>query len=178
MSSEAAVYLGLASGAAAVCLWLVIFGRTLLDLRHHRERRAPWVLMAGTALLASVGTLASAIGYGMQTGVIVLDIWQPTFSFIASHAGLLVELLLRLLRQVEHLRGLELHLEGRLEGADASGQLAVVAVAASAARPAHEQSPARTQALEKIVSSLRASRHRSPDADEHSQSGTAGAGGG
>ena len=41
-------------------------------------------MMAGTALLASIGTLASSIGYGMQQGVIVLDIPQPWFSLIAS----------------------------------------------------------------------------------------------
>ncbi len=84
MSSELAVYLGLASGAAAVCLWLVIFTATLRDVYCHRERRWSWVLMSGTALVASIGTLASAIGYGMQSGVIVLDIYQPLWSLVAS----------------------------------------------------------------------------------------------
>jgi hypothetical protein len=84
MSSEAAVYIGLATGSAAVCLWLVVFFRSIRDYRHHAERRASWVLMAGTALLASVGTLASSIGYGMQTGVLELALPQPLFSFIAS----------------------------------------------------------------------------------------------
>jgi hypothetical protein len=84
VSNEAAVYLGLATGAAAVCIWTVVFIRTLRDWRVNVERRATWVLMAGTALLASIGTLSSAIGYGMQQGVIWLDIPQPLFSFIAS----------------------------------------------------------------------------------------------
>jgi len=84
MNNEVAVYLGLASGAAAVCIWSVVFIRTMRDWSRHEERRVTWALMAGTALLASIGTLSSAIGYGMQSGVIFLDIPQPLFSFVAS----------------------------------------------------------------------------------------------
>lgn len=84
MSNELAVYLGLASGTAAVAIWSVVFVRSLRDWKHHDERRVTWVMMAGTALLASIGTLSSSIGYGMQSGVIFLDVPQPMFSFIAS----------------------------------------------------------------------------------------------
>ena len=84
MTPEHAVYIGLAVGAMAVCLWAIVFGRTLLDFRHGDERRVSWVLMSGTALMAAIGALSSSIGYGMQTGVIVLDLPQPMFSFIAS----------------------------------------------------------------------------------------------
>lgn len=84
MNDELAVYLGLATGAAAVTIWTVVFVRSLRDWRHHDERRVTWVMMAGTALLASIGTLASSIGYGMQQGVLFLDVPQPLFSFIAS----------------------------------------------------------------------------------------------
>jgi hypothetical protein len=84
MNSELPVYLGLLSGTAAVAIWSVVFVRIIRDWKHQDERRLGWVMMAGTALLASVGTLASSIGYGMQQGVIYLDVPQPMFSFIAS----------------------------------------------------------------------------------------------
>lgn len=84
MNSVAAVYLGLASGLAAVVIWSVVFVRSMLDWSRRDERRVTWLLMAGTALLASIGTLASSIGYGMQIGVVDLDVPQPIFSFIAS----------------------------------------------------------------------------------------------
>lgn len=84
MTNELPVYLGLVSGAAAVAIWSVVFVRSVRDWTHQEERRLAWVMMAGTALLASIGTLASSIGYGMQSGVIYLDVPQPFFSFIAS----------------------------------------------------------------------------------------------
>lgn len=84
MSTDFAVYLGLLSGALAVVIWSVVLARSLADWRRMAERRVTWVMMAGTALLASIGTLASSIGYGMQQGVIFLDVPQPAFSFIAS----------------------------------------------------------------------------------------------
>lgn len=84
VSNEIAVYLGLASGTAAVTIWTVVLVRSLRDWRRRDERRVTWVMMAGTALLASIGTLSSSIGYGMQSGVIFLDVPQPLFSFIAS----------------------------------------------------------------------------------------------
>jgi hypothetical protein len=84
MTSEAAVILGLTVGATAVVIWAIVFVRTLIDWKHGDERRTSWVLMSATALLAAIGALASSIGYGMQTGVIHLDLPQPLFSFIAS----------------------------------------------------------------------------------------------
>jgi hypothetical protein len=84
MIDNFSVWVALASGAAAVTLWSVVFGRTLLDVRHRSERRASWVLMAATALLASLGTFASAIGYAIQTGVLGLDWSQPALSMVAS----------------------------------------------------------------------------------------------
>ena len=84
MTSDTAVYVGLIVGAIAVSLWLIVFARTIVDFRHGDERRVSWVLMSGTALMAAIGALSSSIGYGMQVGVIHLDVPQPMFSFIAS----------------------------------------------------------------------------------------------
>jgi hypothetical protein len=84
MSSEFAVWLGLVTGLAAVAIWTIVFVRSVLDWSRRDERRVTWLVMAGTALLAAIGTLASSIGFGMQVGVIHLDIPQFLFSFIAS----------------------------------------------------------------------------------------------
>lgn len=84
VSNELAVYLGLATGTSAVVIWTVVFARSVIDWERKDERRVTWLLMAGTALLASIGTLASSIGLGMQIGVIHLAINQQVFSFIAN----------------------------------------------------------------------------------------------
>lgn len=84
MSTDFAVWLGLVSGSLATLIWSVVFVRSLREWRHHQERRATWVLMAGTALLASIGALSSSIGYGMQQGVLEVAVPQPVFSFVAS----------------------------------------------------------------------------------------------
>lgn len=84
MSTDFAVYLGLLSGALAVVIWSVVLARSLADWRRMAERRVTWVMMAGTAFLASVGTLSSSIGFGIQSGVLAVDLSQPALSFIAS----------------------------------------------------------------------------------------------
>jgi hypothetical protein len=61
---------GLATGILAVVLWAVLFVRTLIAFERGAERRASWVLMAFTALLASIGAFASAIGSAQTIGTI------------------------------------------------------------------------------------------------------------
>ena len=70
MSNEFAVWLGLIVGGMAVVIWAFVLARSLADWQRQEERRATWVMMAGTALLASIGTLSSSIGFGIQSGVL------------------------------------------------------------------------------------------------------------
>jgi hypothetical protein len=78
------VTIGLLVGGLAVVIWAIILVRALLEWKHQQERRMAWVMMAGTAFLASVGTLSSSIGFGIQSGVLDLNVSQPALSFIAS----------------------------------------------------------------------------------------------
>lgn len=84
MTNDFAVWLGLLFGGMAVGIWSIVFIRTMRDWRHQDERRAQWVMMAGTALLASIGTLSSSIGFGIQAGVLDVNLSQPALSFVAS----------------------------------------------------------------------------------------------
>ena len=68
--SDLVPVLGLATGILAVVLWAVLFVRTLVGFEHGVERRKGWVLMSGTALLASIGAFASAIGSAQVIGTI------------------------------------------------------------------------------------------------------------
>jgi hypothetical protein len=72
------------TGAAAVVVWGIVLVRALRAAAHHVEHRAVWPVMAITAFVASVGTLASAIGFAAQRGLIEYPIPADWLSAIAS----------------------------------------------------------------------------------------------
>jgi len=74
--------LGVASGAVVV--WGLVFARTVRAYVLRIEQRLVWMTMATGALLASVGTLASAIGFAVQRGFLPAVLPTDTWSFIAS----------------------------------------------------------------------------------------------
>jgi hypothetical protein len=75
---------GMVTGTAAVVIWALVLVRSLAAFVDNVEHRATFVMMAGAALLASVGSLASSIGYAIQRGVIAVDVPPDALSFIAS----------------------------------------------------------------------------------------------
>ena len=78
------VRLALASSAIAVTIWLVLLVRMVLAMKRGRERRPYILAMPMVGLLASIGTLASAIGIGIQTGVLEVDISREALTLVAS----------------------------------------------------------------------------------------------
>lgn len=74
----------LVTGSMAAVIWAVVLVRSVRAWLDGVEHRASYVLMAGTAFLASVGTLASAIGYAIQRGAIPEIVPPDLMSFIAS----------------------------------------------------------------------------------------------
>ena len=76
--------IGLVVGSAAVGVWSLVLVRSLWAWRTVEERRASYVVMAGTAFLASIGTLASAVGFAVQRGVLELAVNPDVLSAIAS----------------------------------------------------------------------------------------------
>jgi hypothetical protein len=75
---------GLVTGMAATVLWALLLVRVLLHRHSGIERRASWVLMCGTALLASLGALASAIGSAQTIGTIDWGIDYYTLVFFTN----------------------------------------------------------------------------------------------
>mgnify|MGYP001295945157 CR=1 FL=1 len=70
--------------AAAVAVWVVLTVKILMSFGAHAERR-PYILsMPAVGLLASIGTLASALGLALQRHLITLPISAQTLTIIAS----------------------------------------------------------------------------------------------
>ena len=76
--------IGIGTGIAAIVLWGVVCFEVLVARRRGQERRASWVLMAFTALLASIGAFASAIGGAQQLGSIHTEIPNELLSFVSN----------------------------------------------------------------------------------------------
>jgi hypothetical protein len=76
--------LALVTGFGALTIWSVELVRVLVDRRNGRERRSSWLVMCLTAMVVSVGTLASAMAIGMARGVVILAIDPMVLSFVAS----------------------------------------------------------------------------------------------
>jgi hypothetical protein len=74
----------LAIGAAAAAVWSVVLVRSVRAWRAGIEHRASYVVMAGTAWLASIGTLASAVGFAIQRGAIPEVVPPDLMTLIAS----------------------------------------------------------------------------------------------
>lgn len=74
----------LAIGCAAALVWGVVLYRSVRAWRSGVEHRASYVLMAGIAFTASLGTLASSIGFAIQRGLIPEFVPPDAMSFLAS----------------------------------------------------------------------------------------------
>jgi hypothetical protein len=81
---EDQVRLALAISALASIIWVVLLVRMVWAMKHGRERRPYILAMPMVGLLASFGTLASAIGFGLQTGMIDIQIEPQALSLVAS----------------------------------------------------------------------------------------------
>ena len=69
---------------AAVVAWMVLTVKIVWSFHDHVERR-PYILsMPAVGLLASVGTLASALGFALQRHLIDIPIHGEVLSVIAS----------------------------------------------------------------------------------------------
>jgi len=78
------VRLALAVSVIAATIWVVLLVRMVLAMKLGRERRPYILAMPMVGLLASIGTLASAIGFGIQTGVLEVDISGEALTLVAS----------------------------------------------------------------------------------------------
>ena len=78
------VRLALVISVIAATIWLVLLVRMVLAMKRGRERRPYILAMPMVGLLASIGTLASAIGFGIQTGVLDFQISSDALSLVAS----------------------------------------------------------------------------------------------
>jgi hypothetical protein len=74
----------LSSGVAAVVVWALVFVRSLIARRRRVEQRVSFVLMSATALLASVGALASSIGFAVSMGTLDWAISRDLLAFVSS----------------------------------------------------------------------------------------------
>jgi len=78
--ARAAVFIS----AASVVAWSVLTVRILSSFRAHVEKR-PYILsMPAVGLLASLGTLASALGFALQRHLIEVPISPEALSITAS----------------------------------------------------------------------------------------------
>ena len=77
---------------ASIATWCVLLFRILRSLARRHEDRVFVMAMPIVGLLASVGTLASAIGFGVASGALDLAIPTEALTLIASmgRGGLLM----------------------------------------------------------------------------------------
>lgn len=68
----------------SVLAWAALLVKSFGGFQRHVIRRPMWLAMPIVGLLASVGTLASAIGFAYQTGLLSGEINQELFSLVAS----------------------------------------------------------------------------------------------
>jgi hypothetical protein len=92
---------GLLTGITSVLLWLILFIRIMRGYRTGTERRVSWVLMSLTALLASCGALAAAIGSAQTIGTIDWNVPYYALIFVTNvgRGALIMAALLLLMHQ-------------------------------------------------------------------------------
>jgi hypothetical protein len=73
-----------ATASLAALVWAVVLARSARAWGRGVEHRSSYVLMAGTAFIASVGTLASSVGFAMQRGLLPEFVSPDAMSFVAS----------------------------------------------------------------------------------------------
>lgn len=92
MVDVGSVYAAIAVSGISVFVWSVLMIRMVWFFRHHHERRPFILAMPVVGLVASIGTLASAIGYAVSAGVLDIAVSRDAISLIASmgRGGLLM----------------------------------------------------------------------------------------
>lgn len=87
-----AVIAALAISSAAALIWLSLLVVVVGSLARKVEGRVLIVVMPLVGLLASIGTLASAIGFGISSGVLDLAVSTQSLTLVASmgRGGLLM----------------------------------------------------------------------------------------
>lgn len=92
MIDPSAVYVAIIVSTMSVGIWMVLALRMVWFVAHGHERRPFILAMPAVGLLAAVGTLASAVGFGISSGIIHLDIPQALLTMVASmgRGGLLM----------------------------------------------------------------------------------------
>lgn len=79
MSSEVySSFIAIGLSVVAVIVWGILCLRSIRDRRHAAK------VMAITGLFASIGTLASALGFAIQRGVLTVQIDPDAISLVAS----------------------------------------------------------------------------------------------
>lgn len=79
-----AVYGAIVISGLAVLVWGILTVKMVMSVYRRHERR-PFILsMPAVGLLAAVGTLASAIGFGISSGTLHVDIPPETLTLVAS----------------------------------------------------------------------------------------------
>lgn len=79
-----AAFVALMISLAAIGVWLAALVRILVDVHAGKEQRRHVLVMPLVGILAAVGTSASAIGFGIQTGEIHLAFNSVALSVVAS----------------------------------------------------------------------------------------------
>ena len=77
-----ATFLALATGVGALIMWVIVLVQSVVRRRTGEERRASWLIMPITAILVSIGALASAVAMGQ--GMLGLAIEGPILTLLAS----------------------------------------------------------------------------------------------
>jgi len=77
-----ATFLALATGLGALIMWAIVLIQALVRRRTGVERRASWIVMPATAIVVSIGTLASAVAMGQ--GMLDVVIEGPILTLLAS----------------------------------------------------------------------------------------------
>jgi hypothetical protein len=72
----------MATGLGALVMWVIVLIQALNRRRAGVERRATWVVMPATAIVVSIGTLASAVAMGQ--GMLDFVIEGPILTLLAS----------------------------------------------------------------------------------------------
>lgn len=79
-----AAFVAIAVSAGATVAWAALLIQSVLAFYEAREQRHRQLTMPIVGLLASIGTLASAVGFADQLGVIDTQISHAFMSLVAS----------------------------------------------------------------------------------------------
>lgn len=76
--------IGLSVSSAAVAVWVIVVVRSIQAYHRGVEHRREFVIMAFSALIIAIGTLASAIGFAAARGLLPMVLDPDLVSMIAS----------------------------------------------------------------------------------------------